>query len=239
MEVFVDRYKAILFDAGDTLLNVPEAHQVVTQFLRERSFPCDEAEVESVLHESIQRFYYEKKRDEQAICSPEVDRAFWVKLYAHMLTRLNGANCDEDGLRRLCHDLYEVFTGPEVYTLFEDVTEVLEALRMRGLQLAVVSNFADTLPLILREKGIADYFSEIIVSTTVGLEKPNPEIFRYALRKLRVDPGDALYIGDHEQNDVWAPKQAGMDAIRILRYGYMQGEGIRSLLELLPGTSNR
>lgn len=233
MAVNLDRYKTIMFDAGDTLLNVSASHQIVTQFLQERSFPCDEEKVSFVLHESIQRHYYEKEKDERAVCSPELDRAFWVMLYTDMLEQLNTQAIGEEDIHRLCHELYEVFIGPEVYTLFDDVKEVLEALRLRGLELAVVSNFADTLPRILEEKGIASYFSEIVVSTAVGWEKPNPEIFRYALHKLGREPEEVLYIGDHELNDVWAPQQAGIDAIRILRYDYMQGEGIRSLRELL------
>ncbi len=233
MEAIVDRYKAILFDAGDTLLNVKASQQIVTQFLKQRAFSCEEQDVAAVLYDSIQRFYYDREKDEQAVCSPELDRAFWVKLYTHMMNSLDSHNFGEEAIHRFCHELYDVFTGPEVYTLFDDVIEVLESLRARGFQLAVISNFADTLPHILETKGIAKYFSEIVVSTEVGMEKPNPEIFRYALRKLGRKPEEALYIGDHELNDVWAPKQAGIDAIRILRYDYMRGDGISSLRELL------
>ncbi|WP_216628251.1 HAD-IA family hydrolase [Paenibacillus germinis] len=44
------------------------------------------------------------------------------------------------------------------------------------------------------------YFDPIIVSTEVGLEKPDPAIFQLALNMA--GPKDILYVGDHETIDV-------------------------------------
>ena len=40
-----------------------------------------------------------------------------------------------------------------------------------------------------------------------------------------VEAKDVLYIGDHETNDIWAPNQVGIDAVRIIRYPYHTGDG--------------
>ncbi|MNR13169.1 Phosphoglycolate phosphatase [compost metagenome] len=65
------------------------------------------------------------------------------------------------------------------------------------------------------------------------MEKPDPAIFQLALQMAEIDAADVLYVGDHETNDVWAPNQVGIDAVRIIRYPYHTGDGIRSLLELI------
>ena len=85
---------------------------------------------------------------------------------------------------------------------------------------------------ILADKGVLHYFDPVLVSTEVGLEKPDPAIFQLALQMAGVEAEDVLYIGDHETNDIWAPNQVGIDAVRIIRYPYHHGDGIRSLLEL-------
>ncbi|MNR61381.1 Phosphoglycolate phosphatase [compost metagenome] len=65
------------------------------------------------------------------------------------------------------------------------------------------------------------------------MEKPDPAIFRLALQMAGVEASEVLYVGDHETNDIWAPNQVGIDAVRIIRYPYHTGDGIRSLLELI------
>jgi putative hydrolase of the HAD superfamily len=99
--------------------------------------------------------------------------------------------------------------------------------------MGIVSNFAPTLKGILEDKGILSYFDPVIVSTEVGLEKPDPAIFHLAVERSGLEAKDILYIGDHDRNDIWAPNQVGIDAVKIKRYDFHTGEGIRSLRELL------
>jgi len=100
-----------------------------------------------------------------------------------------------------------------------------------------VSNFAPTLRTILRHKSILHYFDPIIISTEVGVEKPNPAIFRLALERSGLKAERVLHVGDHDVNDIWAARQAGITAVKVLRYEYHAGEGIRSLRELLDRSS--
>ncbi|WNQ12615.1 HAD-IA family hydrolase [Paenibacillus aurantius] len=227
-------YKAVFFDVGDTLMTIPAARLIMRQFLAQRSFHREEDEIGGLFHEAFQLFYYGKQLNPDEVCSPESDRQFWIQLYRFILDRLGAEEeWTEDEIHACCHEMYDVFTAPEQYQLFEDVEESLEAFSKRGLRLGVISNFAPTLRHILEAKGILSYFDPVIVSTEVGIEKPNPSIFRLALEEAGLEAKDVLYIGDHEHNDLWAPAQVGIDAVKIKRYDYMEGEGIRSLLELL------
>lgn len=228
------RYQAVFFDVGDTLMFIPAVQAVIHRHLAERSMIREEEQIGQLFQQAFRRFYYERELNPDECCSPESDRQFWTGVYRFLLNELGaGGEWTEEEIHRSCHELYDMFTSSANYRLFEDVADSLEALRQHGLRLGVISNFAPTLRGILQEKGILHYFDPVIVSTEVGLEKPNPAIFRLALAEAGLEPSAVLYVGDHDLNDIWAPRQAGIDAVKILRYDYMTGEGISSLKELL------
>lgn len=229
----LQEYKMIYLDAGDTLLTIPAAQTILKQYLQLRSVDRDEAHISELFTEAFRLFYYVNKQDDFVACSPDSDREFWVNLYKYVLHKLGiHEEWTEEEIYTCCHELYDIYTAPEYYELFDDVKPFLDGLKAKGFRIGIISNFAPTLKAILEEKGILSYFDPIIVSTEVGLEKPDPAIFRLALDMAGLEAEDILYIGDHETNDIWAPNQVGIDAVRIIRYSYHTGEGIHSLLEL-------
>ncbi|AEI42248.1 HAD-IA family hydrolase [Paenibacillus mucilaginosus] len=231
----LDEYKAVFFDVGDTLLTIPAAQVIMGRFLAARDFHPDEARIGELFTEAFRLFYYGKEVGAFEACTPETDRQFWIRLYGYILEHLGveEQKWTPEQVHACCHELYDLFTSPEHYSLFADVQEVLASLQARGLRLGVISNFAPTLPAILESKGILHFFDPVVVSTLAGLEKPDPAIFTLALKEAGLHPSDVLYVGDHDINDVWAPNQVGIDAVKILRYEYHSGAGIRSLRELL------
>jgi putative hydrolase of the HAD superfamily len=229
----LSHYKMIYLDAGDTLLTIPTARLILQQYLAVRSMQREEEHIGELFTEAFRLFYYGKQLDPFEVCTPESDRAFWVNLYKYVLEKLGAhEEWSEDQIHEVCHELYDIYVAPEHYQLFEDVKECLAKLQEQGLRLGIVSNFAPTLKAILESKGILSYFDPVIVSTEVGLEKPDPAIFKLALELSGLEAKDILYIGDHERNDIWAPNQVGIDAVKIIRYDYHSGEGIHTLREL-------
>lgn len=230
----LDLFEAVWFDAGDTLITIPENQKLFAAYLADHSFSVSEERIIEALNDAFTNVYYGWKTDSYTACSPESDRAYWVGFYRYVLEKLGlWASLDEALALRMCHELYELYISPDHYILFDDVIPALEALQAKGFKMAVVSNFAPTLPDILAAKGVERFFDPIVVSTLAGYEKPDPRIFQHTLEITGLDPAKVLYIGDHETNDLWAPAQVGIQAIRIKRYDYQQGEGIRSLLELV------
>jgi FMN phosphatase YigB (HAD superfamily) len=59
----------------------------------------------------------------------------------------------------------------------------------------------------------------VVTSQEVGFNKPEPQIFRAALRKAKLRPVEALYVGDQPQIDVTGANRAGMVGILIDRNG--------------------
>ncbi|MFH5181939.1 hypothetical protein ACHHV8_04495 [Paenibacillus sp. TAB 01] len=93
----LDQYKAVFFDVGDTLITIPESRIIMQQVLAARSLHRGEEQVGSLFTEAFRLFYYGKQLDPFEACTPESDRAFWMKLYRYILDKL-GAN-EEDWSR--------------------------------------------------------------------------------------------------------------------------------------------
>jgi putative hydrolase of the HAD superfamily len=85
----------------------------------------------------------------------------------------------------------------------------IRALTKRGLRLAVVANWDCGLHRILAELGLAPLFDAVVASADIGVEKPDPQIFRVALDRLGVDASRALHVGD-EPVDEQGARAAGM-----------------------------
>jgi putative hydrolase of the HAD superfamily len=233
----LETYKAVFFDVGDTLITIPESRIIMQQVLAARSLLRGEEQVGELFTEAFRLFYYGKQLDPFEACTPETDRAFWMKLYHYILDKLGAQdeNWTDEQIHECCHELYDVFTGPEHYQLFNDVLECLPRLQELGLRLGIISNFAPTLSSILEHKGILHYFDPLIVSTEVGLEKPDPAIFLFGLERGGFEATHVLYLGDNVPPDIWGPKKTRIDYVKIKRYDYHSGTGIHSLRELFDG----
>ena len=97
---------------------------------------------------------------------------------------------------------------------------LLEALRSRGLKTGVVLNSWPDPGRVLRRDieraGLAELFDVIVISSEVGLRKPDPGIFQLALTELGVDPADAMFVGDRLDTDVQGAANVGMTTVQAL-----------------------
>jgi len=94
--------------------------------------------------------------------------------------------------------------------------ESLDRLRSAGLRLGVVSNADGRVEEALVAAGLRNCFDVVLDSALVGVEKPDPAIFRAALDALGVAPAEALYVGDLYDVDVVGARAAGMEAVLLL-----------------------
>jgi HAD superfamily hydrolase (TIGR01509 family) len=111
--------------------------------------------------------------------------------------------------------------------------ETLDRLRGAGLRLAVVSNSDGRVEEALTAAGIRDRFDVVLDSALVGVEKPDPAIFRAALTALGVAPEEALYVGDLYDVDVVGARAAGMEAVLLVADGAAAGPECRRIESLV------
>jgi len=123
---------------------------------------------------------------------------------------------------------YEHFAEAGVWELYPEVVEVLESLQPR-FQLAVVSNFDGRLRMILEHLGISKFFSHVFVSSEIGADKPDPEIFRRALKFIDLKPAQVMHVGDDAVRDWQTASAAGLSIFRLDR----SKNSLRDLLSML------
>jgi putative hydrolase of the HAD superfamily len=112
--------------------------------------------------------------------------------------------------------LYERFSKPDVWRIYDDVLPTLEGLRRAGIRTAALSNWDERLRPLLEGLQLAHFFDPIIVSSEVGSAKPDPAIFHLAARALELPPDSILHVGDDPSLDL-AASRAGFHAVLIDR----------------------
>ena len=68
---------------------------------------------------------------------------------------------------------------------------------------------------LLDTMSLSSVFEVVSLSVEVGVPKPDPGIFEQTLAKLRIEPADAIYIGDNYEHDFLGARSIGMDCYLI------------------------
>jgi len=205
--------KAIFFDAVGTLfqLNGTVGHH----------YALVANQVGLILdgHQLDDAFYsaWKKMPQRPAIDGPrqDDDKGWWRELVDFVLNQVapSLSQFDRDNFFEIA---YEHFAEPGVWQLYPEVPGVLEQLQPR-FQLAVISNFDGRLRFILEHLGIAKFFTHIFISSEIGADKPDPEIFRQALKLIDFKPDQVLHVGDDSERDWKAASAAGLSIFRLDR----------------------
>ena len=144
-----------------------------------------------------------------------------------------------EDVQTLFEALYDRFTEPRVWKVFDDVVPTLELLQKQGIRLAIISNWDERLRPLLKRLRLAQYFGPILVSCEVGCRKPKPEIFVRAAAALGMPATAVLHVGDCEHHDVAGAVGAGMRALLIRRAGSGVDSSISTLATLPDALKGR
>jgi putative hydrolase of the HAD superfamily len=83
-----------------------------------------------------------------------------------------------------------------------------------GFTLHIITNgFLEVQHVKLKHAGIHHQFDVILCSEELGVNKPNPQIFKHALARANATAKASLMIGDDYRADVAGALKAGMQAI--------------------------
>lgn len=116
----------------------------------------------------------------------------------------------------LGRELFHRFAQADLWQVYADVPERLEAWHRRGLQLAVVSNFDSRLPGLLEALGLARWLKAVVVSSAAGAAKPDPLPFHQALAQLGLGAREVWHVGDSPEDGAGA-RAAGIRWIHLQR----------------------
>ncbi|WP_058302157.1 HAD family hydrolase [Gorillibacterium timonense] len=120
----------------------------------------------------------------------------------------------ESQSEQLAVDAQSRYLDLKTWQLFDDSLPTLKVLKDFGWNHIIVSNHVPELRRITDYLGLGNFVSDIINSSEVGYEKPNPAIYKLALEKTsRSNP--VWMIGDNIHADVLGAEQVGIKGILV------------------------
>ena len=224
-------YKHIFFDLDRTLWDFDAAAEVAFEHIYEKynlkSLGIPSAhefhEVYHPLNEQLWVLYREDK-----ITKDYLNRTRFMQPLAHY-----GIH-DTVLADHLSEDY--VYWSPRIVRLVPGTMELLDYLKPKYHLHLITNGFQEVQHTKLSGSGLEPYFETLTVSEEVGVKKPNPEIFLYALRKANATAEESLMIGDEMAVDIDGARAAGIDQIFYNASGKtVVGERtfeVRNLLEI-------
>ena len=97
--------------------------------------------------------------------------------------------------------------------LFDGTFEILDYLK-ENYKLHIITNgFEEIQTKKMINSNIYHYFEKVITSESVGVKKPNPKVFNYALQMVKATPNECMMIGDNLEADIQGAINCGIKAI--------------------------
>ncbi|MDC3195161.1 YjjG family noncanonical pyrimidine nucleotidase [Flavobacteriaceae bacterium] len=117
-----------------------------------------------------------------------------------------------DELINLIADQYITYLA-DFNFLFDGTFEILDYLK-ENYKLHIITNgFEEIQTKKMINSNIYHYFEKVITSESVGVKKPNPKVFNYALQMVKATPNECMMIGDNLEADIQGAINCGIKAI--------------------------
>jgi putative hydrolase of the HAD superfamily len=97
--------------------------------------------------------------------------------------------------------------------LFEGTFELLTYLKDKYHLHIITNGFEEVQALKMEKSGLMPYFNKIVTSESVGVKKPNPKVFEFALQISEAEIDNSIMIGDNLEADIQGALDFGIKAI--------------------------
>jgi putative hydrolase of the HAD superfamily len=227
----ISNVRAVLFDAGGTLVHVrPSVGAVYSDTASRYGVEISKERLDPAFRSAWKRLRPQHGHASPFRTSEADERAWWRKLVETIFADVGARDAFADRFDPFFDELYEVFALPDVWNVFDDVVPTLDALNRAGIRCAVVSNWDSRLPRLLTALALAEQFEFVLTSAETGFSKPHPAIFEAAVSRLELPAQQVVNIGDSFVEDVEGAEAAGLRGVHLTRDG---GDGIATLTALV------
>lgn len=231
--------KAILFDSGRVLNMSATGHWFIPpkffEYVNKEMFVSIPKERVDQAFSNAQKYLFGvnliKDRDEELIHFGE-----FYRIFSENLPELEIRNIEE-----LARDM--VYNTSK-YVFYDDVKEVVPRLKNK-YKLAIVSDAWPSLENVYIDADMKRYFESIVISTQIGVLKPDEKMYKKAIEVLQVDNSEAIFVDDNIENCLGAEK-LGIRPILMSRGNYDENKEkyttilvIKDLYELESVLENR
>jgi putative hydrolase of the HAD superfamily len=235
--------RAMLIDMDDTILSAygrPDIawNKVTAEFAGEFA-PLSPQQVATAILDSARKFW----------AAAEAEWRLKLAEARHVVVRTGFAALADAGHRALPTDLairladrFTAYREEEMF-VFPGAHDAIDALKARGVKLALVTNgAADTQRAKVERFALTHRFDHIQIEGEHGFGKPDERAYRHAMQALNVTAAETWMIGDNLEWEIEVPQRLGIYAIWMDAHGDGLPAGtrirpdriIRSLTELLP-----
>jgi 2-haloacid dehalogenase len=195
------KYKAIFFDADDTLFDYPRAERAALQAC------LGEFRLRIELGIFLAAYRRHNRDMWQAFERGETDQAtLRVERFRRLAVELDISDLPLD---RVSTFYLEALSGQP--HLLPGALVTVRALAKKFPLALVTNGIAAVQRPRFAASPITRHFQAVVISEEVGIAKPDPRIFAPALQKIGVEARDVLYVGDSVTSDMAAARNAGMD----------------------------
>lgn len=204
--------KVILFDSGRVLNESATGHW----FVSPKFFSYVDSEKYSAIDKDRKNIAFRKAGNyincESFIKTKEEEYVHFKKYYeifSESLPELRLNDIEIDGLAK------DLVYNVDKYIFFNDALKVIPQLKEK-YKLAIVSDAWPSLKGVYENKGLDKYFDSFVISSIIGVTKPNEKMYLKALEELRVLPEEAVFVDDNLNNCKGAMK-LGIKGILLCR----------------------
>ncbi len=211
------KYRAIFFDLGKTILYPKSAWQAV--FLRankalacsldEQDIPIDKNTFPYEFAERLNRYYVDRETTLRELGI--------MQLLEQLLAEKGFDDTPGPKLRVALNAFYAI--TQQNWLLEEDAYPVLDALKLMGFKLALLSNAADDADVqaLIDKYRLRHYFDFVRSSAKVGYRKPHAHIFNEALSAMNLFPEQCVMVGDTLDADILGANKLDIYSVWINR----------------------
>ena len=211
--MILDKYKYLLFDLDDTLLDFGKAQVLAFKKLLEDEnieYSDESFEKYETINKSLWRSF---ERGE--ISNKEVTSERFIRFFALFGMKVDGSEVDNRFRSYLA----------EGNQLFEGIVEMLEKLSLTHKLYIASNGIGITQHTRLINNNLNKYFDKIFISEEIGSKKPDREFFDIILKEIGVeDKGEVLMIGDTLTSDILGANNVGIDSCLVDIHGIENSE---------------
>ena len=211
--MILDKYKYLLFDLDDTLLDFGKAQVLAFKKLLEDEnieYSDESFEKYETINKSLWRSF---ERGE--ISNKEVTSERFIRFFALFGMKVDGSEVDNRFRSYLA----------EGNQFFEGIIEMLEKLSLTHKLYIASNGIGVTQHTRLKNNNLNKYFDKIFISEEIGSKKPDREFFDIILKEIGVeDKGEVLMIGDTLTSDILGANNVGIDSCLVDIHGIENSE---------------
>ena len=213
------RYKVILFDNDDTLMDFQAGNRIAVDRLMDELGYRDPDRYDQYEACNLECW---AELEQGRLTQGELRRERFTRFFARYPVPGDAARAAERFVKLLGE---QSILLPHALDVVREIAAALPVVIVtNGITAVQKSRFA--------RSPLTRYVADVVISEEVGASKPRPELFRLALERQGVAPRDALMIGDGVNSDIRGANNAGIDACWLNPHGKTLPDGVHAEYEI-------